>query len=81
MTTVHRKLIHLLSTYQSVLIAIRLVAAIIRLTFVLSTVQGSRVARNKIHGSKPPTLPYVVPMLGHLPEFLSDTKSFFARVS
>jgi hypothetical protein len=81
MTTVHRNLIYLLPTYQGVLFAIRLVAAIIRLTFVLSTVQGSRVARNKIHSSKPPILPYIIPMLGYLPEFLSDTKSFYARAS
>lgn len=57
------------------------VIALIGLTFLISTIEGARVARNKKSGSKPPTLPYVIPFLGHLPEFISDTRKFLARVS
>jgi hypothetical protein len=81
MSSLHGILAYLPPGTRGILTVIGVVAALVGLTFVLSTLQGARVARNKIHGSKPPTLPYAIPVLGHLPEFLSDTKSFLARAS
>ncbi|KAJ5355380.1 uncharacterized protein N7496_012592 [Penicillium cataractarum] len=51
------------------------------LTYLLSTIQGALTVRNKHHGSRPPKLPYTIPLLGHLPEFLKDTLKFLARAT
>jgi hypothetical protein len=51
------------------------------LTYLVTTIQGDLAARNKSHKSTPPTLPYAIPLLGHLPEFLKDTRNFLERAT
>jgi hypothetical protein len=51
------------------------------LTYLVTTIQGAFAARNKSRKSSPPTLPYAIPLLGHLPEFLKDTRKFLDRAT
>lgn len=55
--------------------------SIIAVAFLISRIQGAATVRNKRHGSRPPKLPYAIPLLGHLPEFLMDTLKFLARAT
>ncbi|KAJ5503859.1 hypothetical protein N7463_006733 [Penicillium fimorum] len=50
-------------------------------TYLFSTIQGAIIVRNKRDGSHPPTLPYAIPLLGHLPEFLKDPRKFLERAT
>lgn len=55
--------------------------SIIALTYLTLTIQGAATVRNKRHGSDLPTLPYAIPLLGHLPEFLKDARKFVTRAT
>lgn len=81
MSSIHSVLSRLLLAPDGLLFVTVAVLALVGLTYLISTIEGDRIARNKKHGSKPPTLPFLIPLLGHLPEFISDTRKFLARVS
>ncbi|KAM3555214.1 hypothetical protein ARSEF4850_006118 [Beauveria asiatica] len=55
--------------------------AIISLTYITTSLQGAKAARKASGGSEPPTLPYAVPVLGHLPEFLWSAENFLRKAT
>jgi hypothetical protein len=81
MSAVHGRFGDLLFTSNGLLTLIGTLISITALTYLASTIQGAVTVRNKRHGSRPPTLPYAIPLLGHLPEFLKDTRKFLVRAT
>lgn len=81
MLNLQNSLSHLQLVPHGILAVIGVGVTFILLTYLTSTIQGARIAHRKPNGSQPPTLPYLIPVLGHLPEFLSNTKKFMARVT
>lgn len=55
------------------------VLLITTLTYSYSSICAAIRVRNKADGSPPPTLPYAVPLLGHVPEFLWDAENFITK--
>jgi hypothetical protein len=51
------------------------------LTYLISTAQSALLAISKADGRSPPTLPYAIPLVGHLVEFLKDNKQFLTRAT
>lgn len=80
-SAIHSRLDDLPLTYNGLLALLGTFLCITALTYLISTIQGAVTVRNKRHGSRPPKLPYAIPLLGHLPEFLKDTLKFLARAT
>ncbi|KAL1987108.1 hypothetical protein VTN96DRAFT_4714 [Rasamsonia emersonii] len=57
-----------------------LLATILILTYTVTSIKGHLTARLKPeHRRSPPTLPYAIPFLRHLPQWLIDEKGFLSR--
>lgn len=80
-SAIHSRLDDLPLTYNGLLALLGTFLSVTALTYLISTIQGAVTVRNKRHGSRPPKLPYAIPLLGHLPEFLKDTLKFLARAT
>lgn len=78
---IHSRLDGLSLASSGLLAVLGTILSVTTLTYIISTTQGAATVRNKRHGSRPPKLPYAIPLLGHLPEFLSDTLKFLAKAT
>lgn len=81
MPAIHSRIGDLRLTSNGLLALLGTFISITALTYLISTIQGAVTVRNRRHGSRPPKLPYAIPLLGHLPEFLKDTMKFLARAT
>ena len=54
-------------------------AAVVTAIYLVSSVRGAQAVPDEGDGSQPPLLPYALPLLGHLPEFLWNTEKFLQR--
>jgi hypothetical protein len=66
----------------SALVAVGVVViSTLLLTFLVTTAQGTWALRHKGKAGYPPPMPYMIPFIGHLPQFLRDAKGFLARAT
>lgn len=56
-----------------------LLPLIFLLTYSISLVRGILTVRNKKDGSLPPTVPYAIPLLRHLPSFMRNREGFLGK--
>lgn len=56
-------------------------AAVLIVTYLVSTMRGTMAVRNKDVGGRPPMLPYLVPLIGHVPEFVWNMEGFLSKAT